>query len=130
VDSRVILDTAGAEKLLGKGDMMLLTSGSPKPTRVQGTFVDDREIEKMVEFWQTQTGPMPPKITLHEEPAAEQEEHESEDDLIEQARDLAEQLPDVSASVLQRRLHVGFQKAMELRRQLEDEGLVPVASNR
>ena len=130
VDSRVILDTAGAEKLLGKGDMMLLTSGSPKPTRVQGTFVDDREIEKMVEFWQTQTGPMPPKITLHEEPAAEQEEHESEDELIEQARDLAEQLPDVSASVLQRRLHVGFQKAMELRRQLEDEGLVPVASNR
>ncbi len=124
VDSRVILDTAGAEKLLGKGDMMLLTSGSPKPSRVQGTFVDDMEIEKMVEFWQTQKGPPPPKIDLHDEPAAEEAEEESEDDLMEQARELAEQLPDVSASVLQRRLHVGFQRAVELRRQLEDEGVV------
>ena len=127
VDSRVILDTAGAEKLLGKGDMMLLTSGSPKPMRVQGTFVDDREIDKMVEFWQTQKGPMPPKINLHEESAAEEAEEESGDDLMEQARELAEQLPDVSASVLQRRLHVGFQRAVELRRQLEDEGVVAAA---
>ena len=126
VDSRVILDTAGAEKLLGKGDMMLLTSGSPKPMRVQGTFVDDSEIEKLVEFWETQHGPPLPQITLQEEPTEEADEDDVEDDLMEQARGLAEQVPDVSASVLQRRLHVGFQRAMDLRRQLEDEGLVSV----
>ena len=126
VDSRVILDTAGAEKLLGKGDMMLLTSGSPKPMRVQGTFVDDSEIEKLVEFWETQHGPPLPQITLQEEPTEERDEDDVEDDLMEQARGLAEQVPDVSASVLQRRLHVGFQRAMDLRRQLEDEGLVSV----
>ena len=51
VDSRVILDGVGAEKLLGKGDMLLLTNDSPKPKRVQGTFVHDREIEELVEFW-------------------------------------------------------------------------------
>ena len=124
VDSRVILDTVGAEKLLGKGDMLLLTSDSPKPMRVQGTFVHDREIEKLVDFWQTQPGPPPPQITLHEEPAGEAQEDDEESDLMDQARDLAERYPDVSTSVLQRRLQVGFERASDLRRRLENEGLV------
>ena len=127
VDSRVILDAVGAEKLLGKGDMLLLTSDSPKPVRVQGTFVHDREIEKLVEFWQTQPGPPPPQITLHEEPAGEPKEDEGEEELMDQARDLAQRYPEVSASVLQRRLHVGFERAMNLRRRLEDEGLLSIS---
>ena len=64
VDSRVILDAVGAEKLLGKGDMLLLNSDSPKPKRVQGTYVNDREIEKLVEFWKLQSGPPLPEIPL------------------------------------------------------------------
>ena len=124
VDSRVILDSVGAEKLLGKGDMLLLTSDSPKPSRVQGTFVDDLEIEKLVEFWRTRPGPPPPHISLRERSDGEAEDdYEDEDDLLEKARGLAERYPNVSPSVLQRRLQIGLDRAMSLRRQLEDEGL-------
>ena len=60
VDSRVILDTIGAEKLLGKGDMLLLHNESPKPGRVQGTLVYDEEIDQVVEHWTGQKGPRCP----------------------------------------------------------------------
>ena len=130
VDSRVILDTAGAEKLLGKGDMMLLTSASPKPTRVQATYVNDSEIEDLVEFWKTQKGPPVPEIDLRGGESEEPEESEAaEEDLMEQARDLASQLPDVSVSVLQRRLKIGFERAVSIRHDLENEGLVSASAN-
>ena len=124
VDSRVILDSVGAERLLGKGDMLVLTSDSPRPQRVQGTFVHDREIEKLVEFWQGQSGPPLPQISLDESDGPdEDEEIEDDDELMDKARDLAGTYQRLSPSVIQRRLQVGYPKAMQLMRTLVEEGL-------
>ncbi len=134
VDSRVILDTGGAEKLMGKGDMLLLNSDSPKPRRVQGTYVSDLEIEKLVEFWKKQSGPPVPEIPLDEsyppESGSDSEEEEDEEDVMDKARELAERYQSLSASVLQRRLQVGYPRAMKLMKQLEEEGLVSPAHAR
>ena len=125
VDARVILDTVGAEKLLGKGDMLLLTADSPKPKRVQGTYVRDQEIEKLVEFWRIQTGPPLSRISLEEgdSPTGDGDRN-GEDDLLGRARDLAKRLHQLSPSVLQRRLQIGYPRAMQLMEELEDEGRI------
>ena len=126
VDSRVVLDGAGAERLLGKGDMLFLSQESPKPRRVQGALVLDREIEKLVQFWKEQKGPPLPPILLPEwETDLEQEPaDQGEDQLLSKARELAQRLPRLSASVLQRRLQIGYSRAVHLLQELEDEGLV------
>ncbi len=125
VDSRVILDSVGAEKLLGKGDMLLLTSDSPKPKRVQGTFVHDREIEKLVEFWKIQSGPQLAEIPLDEDAySASEEDEDYGDDILDRARELAERYQQLSPSVLQRRLQIGYPRAVELIEHLKDEGLI------
>ena len=125
VDSRVILDSAGAEKLLGQGDMLLLSSDSPKPIRVQGTFVHEREIEKLVEFWQIQSGPELPEIPLDDTSEIEGNvDSDEEDELLDRARELAERQHHISASVLQRRLQIGYLKAKRLVELLEDEGVL------
>ena len=125
VDSRVILDSVGAERLLGKGDMLLQTHDSPKPKRVQGTFVHDKEIEKLVEFWQAQSGPPLPEIQLDEPEQSDTEEEEDiDEEMLELARDLATRHSHISSSLLQRRLHIGYAKAVQLKEILEDEGLI------
>ena len=125
VDSRVILDSVGAEKLLGKGDMLLLTAESPKPLRVQGTFVPDREIEKLVDYWRAQSGPPLPEIPLHEQIHPNSGASDGVGgDLMERARELAQRYHQISPSVLQRRLQIGYPMAMRLAEQLEDEGLI------
>ena len=125
VDSRVILDTIGAEKLLGKGDMLLLTSDSPKPKRVQGTFVHDREIDKLVEFWRSQSGPPLPEIPLEERGYTDHDDDNYDDlDLLDRARELAERYQQLSPSVLQRRLQIGYSRAMLIMELLEEEGLI------
>ena len=123
VDSRVILDTIGAEKLLGKGDMLLLTHESPKPRRVQGTLVLDKEIDQLVEFWTNQKGPPLPAIPI-DDPEREDKEGEVDDNLMEQAREMAVKTPRLSSSFLQRRLRIGAQRALEIVDLLEDEGLI------
>ena len=125
VDSRVILDGAGAEKLLGKGDMLLLSSDAPKPKRVQGTFLHDREIERLVEFWKAQSGPPLPQILREEEADSQLDEKTDEgDDLLDRARALAEKSQHISPSVLQRRLEIGYPRAVRLMQLLEDEGVI------
>ena len=125
VDSRVILDSVGAEKLLGKGDMLLLAPDSPRPKRVQGTFVDDQEIEKLVEFWRTQSGPPLAEIPLDEQAYSDQgSEDDDDDELLDRARELAGRHRRLSPSVLQRRLQVGYPRAMQLIELLEEEGLI------
>ena len=123
VDSRVILDAIGAEKLLGKGDMLLLHNESPKPSRVQGTLVYDQEIDHMVEFWLGQKGPPVPAINV-----GEPEEAENQDDLdahmMEDARELAARNPQLTRSYLERRLKIGGRKAEEVMVALEEEGLL------
>ena len=125
VDSRVILDSVGAEKLLGKGDMLLLTAESPKPLRVQGTFVSDWEIEKLVDYWRAQSGPPLPDIPLHERIDSNSGASDGVGgDLMKRARELAQRYHHISPSVLQRRLQIGYPMAMRLAEQLEDEGLI------
>ncbi len=125
VDSRVILDTIGAEKLLGKGDMLLMSNDSPKPRRVQGALVYDEEIDQLVKFWLEQKGPPLPEISLADPELEEEEEGEDVDDrTLDQARELALRNPRLSASLLERRLRIGGRRATQIIEMLEDEGLV------
>jgi S-DNA-T family DNA segregation ATPase FtsK/SpoIIIE len=138
VDSRVILDAGGAEKLLGKGDMLLLSSASPKPVRIQGAFVSDREIEKLVLYWRSQREVPMPTLELEEDLKRLPEDDEAEvdaggdggddtsdeDDLLARARQIASRSTRLSPVVLQRRLRIGYPKAMKLMEELESEGLV------
>ena len=123
VDSRVILDGVGAEKLLGKGDMLLLSHESPKPRRVQGTLVLDEEVDQVVEFWQREKGPPLPVISI-EDGEEEEEVVQVDRDLLEQARELALHHPNLSPSLLQRRLNIGELKAREILEVLEEESRV------
>ena len=127
VDSRTILDSAGAENLLGRGDMLFDPSDAPKPTRVQGAFLSDREIGDIVSHWRKQSGPTPPPISLESaEPPREsgQFDGESGDDLLDKAWDLATQHNRLSTSLLQRRLRIGYPRAARLMDLLEEEGVV------
>ena len=124
-DSRVILDTVGAEKLLGKGDMLLLNNDSPKPRRVQGTLVYDEEIDRFVEFWANQKGPPLPEFPMQIDDEDEEDENGyGEDTMLDQAREYAMRNPHMSASYLERRLRVGRSRADQLLEALADEGLV------
>jgi len=117
VDSRTILDMAGAERLLGKGDMLFLPVHYPKPKRVQGVYIADEEVERVVEAWKAQKGDPPPPVDL----SAPLDE---EDGLLEKARALCAQHRSVSVSLLQRKLGIGYNRAVRLMERLEEEGLV------
>ena len=132
IDSRTILDTAGAEKLLGMGDMLYLPSDGARPDRVQGVFISDSEIEELVRSWQsTAWGPLP-SVSLHAVSADEIEEEgdgvgggpESRDQLLGAAVDLAQRYNKLSTSLLQRRMRIGYPRAARLMDQLEEEGVV------
>jgi S-DNA-T family DNA segregation ATPase FtsK/SpoIIIE len=122
VDSRVILDAVGAEKLLGRGDMLLLHNDSPKPQRVQGTLAYDEEIDRLVEHWVNQSGPPLPVIHMSE-PEGD-EEDEGDDPLLEQARDMALRNPNLTRSYLERRLNIGGTRSTQIMESLEEEGLL------
>ena len=124
VDSRVILDTVGAEKLLGRGDMLLLNNDSPKSRRVQGTLVYDEEVDRLVDFWTNQKGPPLPEISIEDSEELEPETDHLDSQMLGQARDLAITNPYLSSSVLERRLKIGGHKASQIIEALEDEGLV------
>jgi S-DNA-T family DNA segregation ATPase FtsK/SpoIIIE len=129
VDSRTIIDMAGAEKLLGRGDMLFMPTDASKPKRIQGSYVSDQEIEKIVEWWSSDRFRhlTPDKLDhlLDEAEGEEKREKVAEEDpLFGAARALASQHTRVSASLLQRRLHVGYPRAASLIDLLEEEGIV------
>ena len=125
VDSRVILDVVGAEKLMGKGDAMLLNSDSPKPRRVQGALVYDEEVEEMVRFWREQKGPPLEEISMGDDEVEDEgEELGIEDRIMEQARDVALRNPHISSGYMTRRFKIGEQRANQIMEALEEEGLV------
>lgn len=127
VDSRTILDTGGAEKLLGRGDMLYLATDAAKPRRIQGVYVSDQEIERLVQFWANERfAPLRPPTFDHlvEEAKAAAEKVEEEDPLLERARELAQEHTRISTSMLQRRLRIGYPRAARLMDLLEAEGLV------
>jgi S-DNA-T family DNA segregation ATPase FtsK/SpoIIIE len=122
VDSRVILDTTGAESLLGRGDMLFLNPEVGNPIRAQGVMITDMEIERLISHWQKTveaSTEAPPWETLLTEP----EENEDED-LIEKATSIVRQTQRASASFLQRRLRIGYPRAARLLDQLEEKGVV------
>ena len=125
VDSRVILDGAGADKLLGKGDMLYLSAQSPTSQRIQGTFVADSEFDSVIDFWKEQKGPPLPAMSFTEPDEDEEEERElDEDDLLAKAREMCEKYDHVSPAMLQRRMQIGYTRAMQLLEALEEEGVV------
>ena len=134
VDSRTILDTAGADKLLGRGDMLYLPIDASKPARVQNVFIGDGEIADLVNFWKSIPWPRLRQIDLlsgmDEDDAngagggAAQSADPGRDDMMEKAMELAISQRKLSTSLLQRRLRIGYPRAARLMDQLEEEGIV------
>lgn len=123
IDSRTILDSGGAEKLLGRGDMLFLPAGVAKPVRIQGAFVSDSEVEAVVDFVieqqkaQYQEEMIPQDIK--EVPA-----HEETDELYDEAVQLVTEMQTASVSMLQRRFRVGYSRAARIVDQMEMRGVV------
>ncbi|MFC2058463.1 DNA translocase FtsK [Chloroflexota bacterium] len=129
VDSRTILDTIGAEKLLGRGDMLYHPPDAPKPRRLQGCFVSDQEIANLVDFWKQQQGYTPSLEDAVARAFASLKimEDTSQDPLMDAAKTLAKEHSQISTSLLQRRLHIGYPRAARLMDLLEQEGVVTAA---
>ena len=124
VDSRTILDTVGAEKLLGRGDMLYLPSEAGRPKRLQGTFVSDAEMERLVQFWAGQRRQEKAIVDLEtvEGPEGAGQKTVAADPMLAEARKLAAEHTQISASFLQRRLRIGYPRAARIMEQLEMEG--------
>jgi len=122
VDSRTILDSAGAEKLLGSGDMLYLPTDASKPKRLQGTFASDAEIERIVYFWGNQKRPEVIPIRFEDMSQPVSDEKSDDDTVLEAARQLAKEHRSISASFLQRRLRLGYPRAARIMEKLEEEG--------
>ncbi len=145
VDSRTIIDMGGAERLLGRGDMLYLPADAGRPERIQCSFLTDDEAEKLVAFWREQVtqhavqaqqaksqgqgdpalAPTQPQI----EPGWEIKEHHSDefeldDDLLEQAEEIVREFGKASISLLQRRLRIGYSRAARLIDLLEERGII------
>jgi S-DNA-T family DNA segregation ATPase FtsK/SpoIIIE len=124
-DSRVILDQAGAERLIGKGDMLLVTASSNIARRLQSPWVSEEEVRRVVEFWRAQGGRRETVVALDiPSGRADGSANGDDDEVLKQARDLVLQYQQGSTSMLQRKLRVGFARAGRLMDQLEEEGIV------
>jgi S-DNA-T family DNA segregation ATPase FtsK/SpoIIIE len=122
IDSRVILDTNGAETLLGRGDMLFLAPEVGTPQRTQGVLVTDQELERIITFWQK----MSPSAAESPAPweALMNEDADDGDELVNRAINIIRSEQHASASLLQRRLHIGYPRAARLIDQLEERGVV------
>ncbi|GAA5415162.1 DNA translocase SpoIIIE [Paraliobacillus ryukyuensis] len=121
-DSRTILDSGGAEKLLGRGDMLFTPVGSSKPTRIQGAFLSDEEVERIVDYCVEQQ-----KAQYQEEMIPEEEsevKNEVDDELFDDAVQLIIEMQSASVSMLQRRFRIGYTRAARLIDAMEDRGIV------
>ena len=138
IESRIILDTTGAEKLIGKGDMLYAPLGEGKPTRVQGCFISNEEIEAVIaRIKETSTAEYSEEILEHIEQQAEQvgnnkggssggtnDPGDDEDELIEEAIDVIMDCRQASTSMLQRRLKLGYSRAARIIDQIEERGII------
>ncbi|MCR4285509.1 MAG: cell division protein FtsK, partial [Candidatus Kaiserbacteria bacterium] len=135
IDSRTILDQSGAEKLLGKGDMLFLSNESPKPTRLQSAFVTEEEVKKVVNYLKDQDSAQTLE-TINLDPSGDRsdpnaifassvdDDDEDDDELYEDARLIALEAGKISTSFLQRKLRVGYGRAARLIDMLEERGIV------
>ena len=132
IDSRTILDQPGAEKLVGKGDMLFLSSNSPKPSRIQSAYVSEDEVKKVVSYLKNNAEQELDTISL--DPAAEGADpnsiysatidDEDEDELYEDARVAVVEAGKASTSYLQRKLRIGYSRAARLMDILEERGVI------
>jgi S-DNA-T family DNA segregation ATPase FtsK/SpoIIIE len=124
VDSRTILDMGGAEKLLGRGDMLYMPTEAGKPKRLQGCLVSDTEVERLVYFWGSQRREEAATLKMEElitTSTAARSGVFPDDPLLETARQLAQEHTHISTSFLQRRLRIGYPRAARIMEQLEEE---------
>ncbi|MFH0819892.1 MAG: DNA translocase FtsK 4TM domain-containing protein [bacterium] len=126
VDSRTILDTGGAEKLLGRGDMLFISSEISKPKRIQGAYVSDKEIKGIVSYLKEKGEPeyLPEVVEKTKEGSLLYNFSGSDDELLEEAKRVVVQAGKASASLLQRRLRIGYARAARLLDLLEEQGVV------
>ena len=133
VDSRTILDQVGAEKLLGKGDMLFYPAGAPKPTRIQGAFIDDPEVEKVVDFIKSNGVATYSEDILEtieksnktdKEIAEEAQADDDTDPLLMDAIDVVVETGQASTSFIQRRFKVGYARAGRIIDQMEERGVI------
>lgn len=128
IDSRTILDMSGAEKLLGKGDMLYYPSGASKPLRLQGSYISDKEVEKVVSFVKKTSRPG------YDEDVSEQIKSEGTksggdcDELLHQAITIAVDMGQISTSMLQRKLGVGYARAGRIVDQMQERGIISGAN--
>jgi len=136
IDSRTILDQVGAEKLLGKGDMFFLPIGVNSPIRIQGSFITDEEIEKIIDFTkkQQEASYVDDFMKLEEEKEENTSQNyesgssSSEDELYDQVVDFVVKTQKASASLLQRKFKIGYNKAATLIDELEEKGIIGPAT--
>jgi len=130
VDSRTILDMGGAEKLVGKGDMLFNPLGSGKPTRVQGTFISDQEVQDVIEFVKSQFEEVEysenvlDTIERANTPECEKGNRDFEDELLPEAIELVVQAQQASVSMLQRRFRIGYNRAARIIDMMEDRQII------
>lgn len=126
VDSRTILDAAGADKLLGKGDMLFLPPGSPKLIRAQGALTTDAEINRIIDFWKKQGAPQY-ETAIKDKIEGKQidlPDMDEDDEMLQQAMEIIRQTRRASTSSLQRRLRIGYTRAARIMDLLEQKGVV------
>jgi S-DNA-T family DNA segregation ATPase FtsK/SpoIIIE len=129
-DSRTILDQMGAEKLLGRGDMLFQTSDMATPKRIQGAFVADDEIKRVVEFLKSKYDPADYDLSILERAQSETKFHngipveDESDPLLPEAKEEILRAGKASASLLQRRIKVGYARAARILDLLEQEGFI------
>jgi S-DNA-T family DNA segregation ATPase FtsK/SpoIIIE len=129
-DSRVILDMPGAETLLGKGDMLYLAADAGHPARVQGCFVSEEELERVVDFWRREAGagtreaPWEQMITHSVQQEQIEDEYDVDPELLEEAIELVQEEGSATASLLQRKLRVGHPRAARLMEVMEEMGVI------
>lgn len=131
IDSRTILDEKGAEDLIGRGDMLYAPIDANKPTRIQGCYVSEEEIEKVCDFWREQEQPsyvLNPAELVREQSGTSESgprgDHDDVDDLYQDAVLFAAERGQVSTSMIQRRFAIGFQRASRLIDTMEERGIV------
>lgn len=124
VDSRTILDMGGAEKLLGRGDMLFMPVGSSKPVRVQGAFLSDQEVENIVSYVRDQAEAEYDESLVPEIDDTQQQTEEIQDELYDQAVQIIIEAKQASVSLLQRRMRVGYTRAARLIDSMEARGVI------
>ncbi|MDE1399010.1 DNA translocase FtsK, partial [Bacillus licheniformis] len=120
-DSRTILDMNGAERLLGRGDMLYLSSGSSKPIRLQGPYVSDEEIEAVTEYAKSQAAP---NYLFEKEDLTQALNNESTDELFAEVVKFCVENGQASASLLQRNFQIGYNRAARLIDMMEERGFI------